>query len=676
MVDMNQFHQVFIEESIEGIELMENILVEAGEAPLDDESMNALFRAAHSIKGGSGTFGFSAIADFTHHLETLLDHVRHGDLAWSDQIAEVTLLSIDVIKFLIQEISAGEGTLVTPDKIKALVAQIEAQNKLAGDFNEAGSDQQVSQAFIQSQSKDAYWLIHFTPHRDMLTTGNEPIRMIRQLYELGELEIDLKHAQLPSFSDLDPEACYLSWEFKLKSEFEQSAIQEVFEWVEDECDLTIELIDPQNVPENEVTEASDIASNTEASDSPAAVKAVPQQETSSIRVAIDKIDSLVNLVGELVITQSMLSAVGKNFDMSRLESLKSGLVQLQQNTREMQEQVMSIRMLPMSFVFNKFPRMVRDISKKLEKDVALKISGEQTELDKTVMEKIGDPLVHLVRNAIDHGLETQTERAASGKPEQGSIMLNAYQQSGNIVIEVSDDGRGLDAVKIKQKAIEKGVIQPKDQLSDQEVYELIMRPGFSTADEVSDLSGRGVGMDVVKRNVESLGGTIHVSSEQGQGSCISIGLPLTLAILDGQLVEVAGEVFIIPVINIIESIQPEASLINEVAGGCDVFRLRQEYIPIVKLSEVFSLPSEKENLTDALMVVIEINGFKMALVVDDLLDQQQVVIKNMESNYKKVKGISGATILGDGRISLILELVDMIEMAGIHQKTKNGLVKE
>ena len=362
------------------------------------------------------------------------------------------------------------------------------------------------------------------------------------------------------------------------------------------------------------------------------------------------------MVGELVITQSMLGQLGQDFDMDRVQRLQEGLSQLEQNTRELQESVMKIRMLPISFAFSRFPRLVRDLSKQLNKEVDLVMLGENTELDKTVMEKIGDPLVHLVRNSLDHGLEGVEERTANGKSSNGTITLNAYHHGGNIVIEVKDDGAGLNKERIRSKAIEKGLINEDDPLSDAQIYDLIFQAGFSTADVVSDVSGRGVGMDVVRRNIAELNGSIEVTSKTGEGSVFSIRLPLTLAILDGQLVKVGEEIYIFPLVSIVESIQLEKSMLNNITGNQYVMQLRNDYIPILCLQDVFNTGAEAKDLEGAMLVVVEGDNEKIGIVVDELLGQQQVVIKSLEQNYEKVDSISGATILGDGTVALIVDV--------------------
>jgi len=386
---------------------------------------------------------------------------------------------------------------------------------------------------------------------------------------------------------------------------------------------------------------------------------------TSIRVSIDKVDELINTVGELVITQSMLGQFGEveNLTNEHLDKLRDGLSQLERNTRELQESVMRIRMLPISFTFQRFPRLVHDLSNQLGKKVELKMSGEQTELDKTVMEKIGDPLVHLVRNSMDHGIESPDARIAAGKPAMGLVHLNAYHQGGNIVIEIKDDGGGLNKDKILAKARSSGLVAEDEHLSDEQIHDLIFQPGFSTADKVSDVSGRGVGMDVVRRNIRSLGGTVDVKSKQGEGSTFTIRLPLTLAILDGQLIRVGQEIYIVPLVSIIESVQVKKEKVNVISGRGEVYKLRDDYIPIVRLYHVFGLKADSISLDKGLLVVVEAEGKKVAMFVDELLAQQQVVIKSLETNYKKVEGLSGATILGDGTVALILDITGLFDLS-------------
>ena len=669
-IDLSQFHQVFFEESFEGLQTMESSLLDLDCDNLDAEQINAIFRAAHSIKGSSSTFGFTALAEFTHVLETLLDQVRQGSRNLTQEIVDLLLQSVDCLRGMLTDLQSGNPV----DTVQAQEL-IVAFNRILNQVEEAQNVLSPEPVDTTTHAGEVQrWLIHFVPDVNILRTGNEPVRMFRELAELGALETKALLDRVPGLPQLDPEECFLGWEMSLSTSAGKSAIEEIFEWVADESDIRIELVAdeaPVAPPAMEEVKA----------EAPVLEKAAPAKErepakageSTSIRVSIEKIDSLVNLVGELVITQSMLGQLGTEFDMSKLIKLQEGLAQLEHNTRELQENVMRIRMLPISFTFSRFPRMVRDLSRQLGKKIELKLSGEQTELDKTVLEKIGDPLVHLVRNALDHGLEPPQERRASGKPETGTISLHAYHQSGNIMIEISDDGRGLNREKIRAKAIANKLIGANDTLSDEQIQDLIFQPGFSTADKVSDVSGRGVGMDVVRRNILELNGGIEVHSVEGEGSTFTIRLPLTLAILDGQLIQVGDQIFIVPLVSIVESLQPKLSQINQVAGGCDVFRLRNEYIPIIQLAEIFGVKPCGGSLESSLLVVVEAGASKVAIVVDDLLGQQQVVIKSMEANYKKVEGISGATILGDGTVSLILDIMDLIQMAGVHQQHKNGL---
>ncbi len=709
-IDLSQFHQVFFEESFEGLQTMESSLLDIDCENLDSETINCIFRAAHSIKGSSSTFGFTEVAEFTHVLETLLDQVREGSRQLSQDHIELLLQSVDCLNGMLTALQSEQP--VDTQQSKQLIEQFNCI--LNGSEPEAAASESASAKAVEetAQSKEVAseaassisngdittWQITFIPDVNLLRTGNEPLRMFRELAELGELTVTAKLDNLPDLPALNPEECYLGWEMYLDTREDKQKIEEVFEWVVDESELHISVAGGLFDFEEDAGAAESLESAQPSPvvevETPAEVVVKPEKpavaakaaeatlgpketaktsESTSIRVSIEKIDSLVNLVGELVITQSMLGQLGTEFDLSKLANLQEGLAQLEHNTRELQESVMRIRMLPISFTFSRFPRMVRDLSRQLGKKIELKLSGEQTELDKTVMEKIGDPLVHLVRNALDHGLETPEDRIAAGKPETGTITLNAFHQSGNIMIEIIDDGRGLNKEKILQKAIQNGVIIEQEQLSDEQVQDLIFQPGFSTAEQVTDVSGRGVGMDVVRRNIQELNGGIEVKSVEGEGSTFTIRLPLTLAILDGQLIQVGDQTYIVPLVSIVESLQPDMNLINHVAGGCDVFRLRDEYIPIIKLWEVFGEEPRSRELSESLLVVVEVGSAKVAIVVDELLGQQQVVIKSMETNYKKVEGISGATILGDGTVSLILDVTDLVQMAGDQQNSKNGL---
>ena len=672
--DMSQFHQVFFEESLEGLDVMEQTLLSISNTePPDSEVINTIFRAAHSIKGGSATLGFSDIADFTHILETLLDEVRAGTRQLETDAINLLLQSCDCIRAMIAALDSG--TAIDNEQSSQLAEQFNqllAKGEASPQPTEAQPDAMATPPSPQSSTG---WRILFEPQPQILMGGNEPIRLFRELAQMGELEVIANSSGVPTFDALTADECHLSWQLILKTEEPADQIMEVFDWVLDECKLEVTPLDeapsdePLEQPEaaqppaEEPPKAAPAPQPAQAKSAPKPTAPATNSASSSIRVGIDKIDSLINLVGELVITQSMLSELGNDFSLEKLERLSAGLDQLQQNTRELQESVMQIRMLPISFAFNRFPRMIRDLSERTGKKVELKLSGEQTELDKTVMEQINDPLVHLVRNAIDHGLETPEMRVAAGKPETGHIELNAYHKGGNIVIEIIDDGQGIDATRILNKAIERGIVSKDQTLTEQQIYELIFEPGFSTAESVSDISGRGVGMDVVRRNIKSLGGRIEINSTQGKGSVFRVFLPLTLAILDGQLVKVGQEVYVIPLITIVESLQIKGEHVNRVSGNTVLYRLREDNVPIIPLYKEFDIEAEHTQLDNALLVVVEGDGHKVGLLVDDLLAQQQVVIKSLESNYQRIEGISGATILGDGSVALILDIPGLIQRA-------------
>ena len=674
-IDITQFHETFFEESFEGLDIMESGLLNLDIGAADNDTVNAIFRAAHSIKGGSATFGFTEVAEFTHGMETLLDEMRDGSRDVTQESVDTLLQSVDCLREML--CASRDKTEIDTDRAAVLKGELE--EILASGNNNSASPDNSGKSEEPTTAEDAStcegWQITFKPHHDMLKTGNDPVRMFRELAELGDLAVEVDISQLPVLEDLDPEESYLSWELTLKANIEIEKVKEIFEWVEDECDFEITAIEgdttssTEEIKEKEVIKEATPAPTTEKS--PAAAKAAGSKssantDSASIRVSIDKVDALINMVGELVITQSMIGQLDcdfDDFDNSRMEKLRDGLTLLERNTRELQESVMRIRMLPISFAFNRFPRMVHDLCQKLDKKIELKTTGEHTELDKTVMEKIGDPLVHLVRNSIDHGIEMPEDRLAANKSESGTIELNAFHKGGNIIIEIKDDGAGFNKDRIKAKAIERELIGSDEQLSDEKIYDLIFQPGFSTAEQLSDISGRGVGMDVVRRNIRELGGNIDVTSEEGNGTTFTIRLPLTLAILDGQLVCVGDEIYITPLVSIVESLQIKKEFVNNIAGQTELYKVRDDYIPIVRMHDMFGIDVERKNLEGGLLVVVEGDGKKAGLLVDELLGQQQVVIKSLETNYKRVDGVSGATILGDGTVALILDVDGLIDLS-------------
>lgn len=711
-MDMSEFLEVFFEECGEGLDVMETGLLNLGTGEVDVEEINTIFRAAHSIKGGSATFDMLEIAGFTHVMETLLDQMRSHEREVTTDAVDLLLESVDCLREMID--AARDEEDIDESRVSNLKQRLEVMlaNKDVSDSpaeTEAASATE-SESSVEDAKEDENettagqgWVIDFFPHPDILKNGNEPYRLFEELRKLGTLHVVCNLNKVPDFQNFDPEANYLGWRLNLETSVNEARVREVFSWVEADCDIKIEPLTAEVGGSSETVEkspapieteakaeakpsadmASENAVNTEpapASDSakaetqpeskdakpekPAAksvkAKKKPSGESGSIRVSIEKIDSLINLVGELIITQSMLSQFTDEFDMSQIESLRDGLSQLTRNSRELQETAMQIRMLPISSSFNRFPRLVRDMSSKLGKKVELKISGEGTELDKTVLEKIADPLVHLVRNSLDHGLEMPEKRIEAGKPETGTIELRAFHEGGNIVIEVVDDGAGINKERVFGKAVENGIIAADEKLTDEEINNLIFEPGFSTAEVVSDISGRGVGMDVVRRNINELGGQIYIISEEGKGSTISIRLPLTLAIIDGQLVKVGSESYVIPMLSIDESLQINPSLVKKYKGKIDLYKLRDEYIPILRLHKIFGIETKVTDFKDGLLVVVEAERKRVGLFVDELQGQQQVVIKSLEKNFRKVDALSGATILGDGTVALIMDVASLI----------------
>ena len=660
-IDLSQFHDVFFEECSEGLEIMESGLLNLT-SDSDSEVINTIFRAAHSIKGGGGTFGFSEISDFTHGMETILDEMRNGKLAVTPEAVELLLAALDCLQHMVQ--ASKDKTAIDKALVSELHQKLEAFT--AGSMPPEPVAQTLSAGDSDEHEAEVVWDIAFYPHENMFYTGNDPFRLIRELQCLGELKVTVNRDRLPEFSQMDAQNCYLGWDMVLKGDVSRSQIVEIFEWVEDDCELKISQQNKKIEVDTESTDVQSAATEEVKTDRRRSDKSsFVNQEATSIRVDINKVDGLVNLVGELVITQSILSRVCNDLGMDNNEKLNECLDQLERNTRDLQEQTMGIRMLPIDFAFQRLPRIVHDLSLSLGKKVDLKFSGETTELDKTVLEKIGDPLMHLVRNALDHGIESPEMRAAAGKKEKGLISINAYHQGGNIIIDIFDDGAGLDSEKILGKAREKGLIGKDEELTKAQAQNLVFSPGFSTADKISDVSGRGVGMDVVRRNMNDLGGTVEVASEPGEGSTFTIRLPLTVAILEGQMVSVGGQVFIVPLLSIIESLQVNEEEINAVANEAELYPYRDEYISVLRLRKIFNVQSKEENEEKVgLLVVIDIGGRRVGLYVDDVVGQQQVVIKSLEQNYKQVSGIAGATVLGDGAVALIIDVLGLVQNLG------------
>ncbi|MBW3115657.1 chemotaxis protein CheA [Providencia rettgeri] len=667
-MDITEFYQTFFDEADELLRDMEQHLLELDPFDPDSEQLNAIFRSAHSIKGGAATFGFTQLQNTTHTLENLLDKARHDELTLTPDIIDVFLDAKDVMASQLD--AYKNDSLPDEDTFKRICEVLSRVENRAEEVAETGT------AISETKVEDA--VVEDTPAKQ----GEYSYYFMISLNQLKENEVDLLADELSLFGHLyHTEKTANSLQAWVGTNTDIDDISGVLCFVVDESQISHEvisfadclafskeetLLNDDKVAANEVTEPQvDTPQSSAKPAAPTTAKktaiAKPKGDSSSIRVAVEKVDQLINLVGELVIIQSMLTQHSQHVDQNEYSDLLSSIVQLERNSRALQESVMSIRMMPMDYVFSRFPRMVRDIASKLGKKIELKVEGSSTELDKSLIERIVDPLNHLVRNSLDHGIEKPEVRVANGKSEAGTLTLAAAHQSGNICIEVRDDGAGLNRERILAKAKSQGM-NVHDGMSNDEVAMLIMAPGFSTAEVVTDVSGRGVGMDVVKRNIQDMGGRIQIGFTEGKGTVIRILLPLTLAILDGMSVKVAEDVFIVPLSAIISTLQPRQEDIYRLAGEEKMLLVRGEYLPLVELHQVFSIEEAERNLDNSIVLIIQNAGHRFALLVDKLVGQQQVVVKNIESNYRKIPGISAATIMGDGSVALILDVAELQKM--------------
>ncbi|MEY0975007.1 chemotaxis protein CheA [Providencia rettgeri] len=667
-MDITEFYQTFFDEADELLRDMEQHLLELDPFDPDSEQLNAIFRSAHSIKGGAATFGFTQLQNTTHTLENLLDKARHDELTLTPDIIDVFLDAKDVMASQLD--AYKNDSLPDEDTFKRICEVLSRVENRVEEVAETGT------AIAETKVEDA--VVEDTPAKQ----GEYSHYFMISLNQLKENEVDLLADELSLFGHLyHTEKTANSLQAWVGTNTDIDDISGVLCFVVDESQISHEvisfadclafskeetLLNDDKVAANEVTEPQvDTPQSSAKPAAPTTAKktaiAKPKGDSSSIRVAVEKVDQLINLVGELVIIQSMLTQHSQHVDQNEYSDLLSSIVQLERNSRALQESVMSIRMMPMDYVFSRFPRMVRDIASKLGKKIELKVEGSSTELDKSLIERIVDPLNHLVRNSLDHGIEKPEVRVANGKPEAGTLTLAAAHQSGNICIEVRDDGAGLNRERILAKAKSQGM-NVHDGMSNDEVAMLIMAPGFSTAEVVTDVSGRGVGMDVVKRNIQDMGGRIQIGFTEGKGTIIRILLPLTLAILDGMSVKVAEDVFIVPLSAIISTLQPRQEDIYRLAGEEKMLLVRGEYLPLVELHQVFSIEEAERNLDNSIVLIIQNAGHRFALLVDKLVGQQQVVVKNIESNYRKIPGISAATIMGDGSVALILDVAELQKM--------------
>jgi two-component system chemotaxis sensor kinase CheA len=734
-MDMNEIKEIFFQECEEQLAELESGLLRLNDGDRDPETVNAVFRAVHSIKGGAGAFGLDDLVSFAHVFETTLDCVRSNKLEPNQDVLKVMLKSADVLADLTNV--ARDGGSVDQARSAQLIRELEALAKgeappAAAPVAAAPKAAPVAAAPAPVVSDDGFvpvafsfddfgdddvsadlpaYDVVFKPKSELYTKGNEATLLLRDLSRLGEMSIHCNMDSLPPLDQMDPEAAYFSWKVSIKTDKGEDSVRSVFEFAEWDCDLEVTALEtgdvadavaadlpmqpvpfdlsalddepdaPLGVVEEEeqiaavqqavaaaetasnVVQMAASASRTAASDKGAAAAAAQnnaQQASAAaptIRVDLDRVDRLINLVGELVINQAMLSQSVIENDSNGVSSINMGLEELQQLTREIQDSVMAIRAQPVKPVFQRMARTVREIADITGKSVRLVTEGENTEVDKTVIDKLAEPLTHMIRNAVDHGLEMPEKRIAAGKNAEGTVKLTAKHRSGRIVIELSDDGAGINREKVRQKAIDNDLIAADANLSDEEIDNLIFHAGFSTADKVSDLSGRGVGMDVVKRSIQALGGRINISSKPGHGSVFTMSLPLTLAVLDGMVVTVAGQTLVVPLTAIVETLQPDAAAIHSFGATQRLISIRNSFCPLVDVGRILNFRATQANPVEGVALLVESEGGgQRALMVDAIQGQRQVVIKSLEANYTHVPGIAAATILGDGRVALILDV--------------------
>ncbi|MBB5695631.1 chemotaxis protein CheA [Muricoccus pecuniae] len=647
-MNFDHLRATFFEESAELLESAYAQLAALAEGRSDAETVHALFRAIHSIKGGGGAFGLDRMIGLAHVMETLLDRARDGLVTLDPDLLALLLRGTDALSDLLSAERVGEPA---PEGLtEELIQQFHAVSAPSEPAPSPRTDE-------PQEAVGEGWRILFQPHAALFRNASEPLHLVRELRTLGPVKLSVDAGKLPSLDRMEPEDAYLGWNLTLEGAVPRLAVEEVFEFVADDCDLRIEPLAPAAKEKFELDERKSPSAVVQGDAVPALRSDANAPAPQSVRVDVSKIDRLVNLVGELVINQAMLMQVGSALPPDICPGLIGGLETLSQHLRELQEGVMAIRTQPVKSVFSRMPRLVRELSAQLGKEVRLVVTGEMTEIDKTVVEQLADPLTHLLRNALDHGIEPPEQRAAGGKPRQGTVHLSAEQRSGRIIIEMSDDGRGIDRARVLDRAKERGLVRQDAVLNDSEIDELIFLPGFSTAAAVSEVSGRGVGMDVVRRNIEALGGRIAVESRLGSGSRFVLSLPLTLAVLDGLVVSVGAQAYILPITSIVESLRPQKEQIHDVIGSGQVLAIRGAYIPLLPLHLRFAVPDAEPDPSRGIVVIVETDrAGRLGLIVDDLLGQQQVVVKSLEANYGPVDGVAGATILGDGRVALILDV--------------------
>jgi len=695
--------ETFFQECEEQLAELEVGLEEMESGVSDAETVNAVFRAVHSIKGGAGAFKLDRLVRFAHTFETTLDLIRGGRLAPSVPLLKTMLRAADVLADLVK--ASRNDDPVDEARMETLIGELKSAAGARApaapppvapppSFDPPTGDDEpfdFTPTMISIENEPApaapptpVYVIQLTPRPELYRKGNETTRLLRELARLGEVSVVCDSRSLPPLDELDPEGAYLSWRAELTTGESLATIEEVFEFVIDDCDLDIvaradapqasraappapPAAPPPRVSPPPLRLVSGGEDGKEA-ERPAPSAAAPEADkgraeapkteaAATIRVDLERVDRLINLVGELVINQAMLSQRVTEAGLARASSVAAGLAALEQLTREIQEGVMAIRAQPVKTLFQRMSRIVRELTDATGKSARLKTEGEATEVDRTVIERIADPLTHMIRNAVDHGVETPEVREAAGKPAQGEVRLSAAHRSGRIIIEVSDDGAGIDRARVREIAIKKELIAPDAQLSDSEIDNLLFLPGFSTAKSVSDISGRGVGMDVVKRSIQALGGRIAISSRPGQGSTFSMSLPLTLAVLDGMVVKVADQTLVVPLTAIVETLRPKRSDVHALGVNARVISDRGGFAPLIDVGQELGYRATPADPLESVVLVVETEeSTRCALVVDAIHDQRQVVIKSLEANYRKVPGIAAATILGDGRVALILDI--------------------
>ncbi|MFQ5437303.1 MAG: chemotaxis protein CheA [Paracoccaceae bacterium] len=715
----NDLLDTFFQECEDLLEALSEGLSRIESKTEDGETIHSVFRAVHSIKGGAGAFGFDDLVDFAHEFETILDEMRSDRLVPDGNAIAVLWLSADLLGDFVE--AARSGSSVSPDRSADLIAKLVALMPEASgkDMPGAGSNSTDEVAFeplalsFDDDDEDpeppanGFFMIEFRPHDAMFHNGNEAAILFRSIAGLGNAETACEMSGLPDFDDLDPESSYLSWKIRLETNASESDIREIFEFVDEDCDLVIrheipdaagakdasedrsgrpaqpvtpdpnpcddaetpmpesasEIASPDNLPEKPEMDA-DGARGGPLSPGQSGKTARKTRASPTVRVDVRRVDRLINLVGELVVNQAMLTQCVADSGLASASGFSTGLDELKQLTREVQDSVMAIRAQPVQPLFRRMARIVRETAAQTGKKVRFETRGENTEVDKTVIEKLTDPLTHMVRNAVDHGLESPEMRLGADKPEEGALVLSAAHRSGRVVIDISDDGAGIDRDKVLATAMRKGLVESSENLSPEEIDSLLFMPGLSTVDKVSNLSGRGVGMDVVRTAIRTLGGRITISSTPGRGSTFSISLPLTLAVLDGMVVEVAGQKLVLPISSIIETLEPNTANIHPIGSG-DVLASRGTFVPIVDVAHVLGFSPKRQNYEGCVIILVETDdGMHSAMLFDAIQDQRQLVIKALEENYGDVQGIAAATILGDGRIALILDPNDSLFAGG------------